>query len=239
MTQPTHAIICAAHAVYTGGAPADVWLDSAWVLQSFQHGEPPFYVEHLRTAVNLAAADEAALLVLSGGRTRAEAGPKSEAQGYHQVAEILDWFGHPQVREQTLLEEFSRDSFENLLFGICRFKQSTGAYPERVTAVSWAFKQQRFDFHRATIGFPAERFTFAGVNNPPDLAEAVRGEQRALAEFRADPLGQGPVLSAKRDHRNPFRNQHDFHSVCPEFSQFLGTMRLHPSRALDMEPRRS
>jgi hypothetical protein len=235
-TQPDHAVICAAHAVYTAG---DVFLDSSWVLQLFQHGEPRYYVEHLRRAIGLTAADESALLVLSGGRTRAEAGPRSEAQGYFDIAEKLGWFGHPEVRARTLLEEFSRDSLENLLFGICRYKQAAGIHPRRTTIVSWAFKQQRFDFHRATLGLPSDGFVFEGVENPPDLGAALAGEQRTLDEFRRDPFGEGELLAAKRKQRNPFQNQHDFHSVCPEFARFLGTMRLHPSRASDIEPRRS
>jgi hypothetical protein len=219
------AIICAGHAVYIGG---DASLDSSWILQPFQSGEPAFYLEHLRRAVDLTAQDESALLILSGGQTRAEAGLKSEAQGYFEVAEQLLWFGHPEVRERTLLEDFSRDSFENLLFGICRFKESTGVYPRYVTLVSWAFKKDRFDFHRDTIGWPADGFVFEGVGSPPDLDAALRGEQRAAAEFRRDPLGQGPVLAAKRKQRNPFQRQHNFHSTCPEYARFLGTIRLQP-----------
>lgn len=211
----THAIVCACHAVYIGG---DVELDSSWVLQPFQRGEPPYYIEHLRRAVQIAARDESARLVLSGGCTRAEAGPKSEAQGYLEVAQHRNWFGHPQVRDPTLLEEFSRDSFENLLFGICRFKEATGAYPQRVTVVSWAFKRERFHFHRATLGLPSAGFVFEGVNNPADLSAAIRGEQQALADFRRDPLGQNDKLAAKRLQRNPFQKQHQFHAACPEFS---------------------
>lgn len=236
MLPPGHAVLCACHAVYLAG---DVSLDTSWVLQPFQIGEPPYYLEHLAAAVHLAALDPDARLILCGGQTRAEAGPRSEAQGYFDVAEKLHWFGHPEVRTRTLLEEFSRDSFENLLFGICRLKQALGHYPQRITAVSWAFKRDRFDFHRATLEIPAASFAFEGVNNPVDLSVSLQGEQRALAEFHRDPLGQGELLSSKRRQRNPFGQRHDYRSACPEFTRFMGTIRLQPPESVDVEPRRS
>ncbi len=55
----TRAIICACHAVYRGAG--DILSDSSWVLQPFQAGEPRFYVDHLRRAVELTAADPCAV----------------------------------------------------------------------------------------------------------------------------------------------------------------------------------
>jgi hypothetical protein len=39
-----------------------------------------------------------------------------------------------------VVEDYARDSFENLLFSICRFKEVTGNYPARVTVVGYTFK---------------------------------------------------------------------------------------------------
>ena len=203
----TRAVICPGHAVYLGG---DVWADASWVLQAFQSGEPPFYVAHMKRAVELAAADPESLLIISGGQTRSEAGPKSEAQGYWEVADALQWFGHPEVRERICLEEFSRDSFENLWFSIRRFQEYAGALPAYVTVAGWAFKRERFEFHRETIAWLAARFTYVGVNNPADLKAALTGEQRALAEFQADPYGIGEALAKKRSQRNPFHQRHPY-----------------------------
>ena len=36
------------------------------------------------------------------------------------VAEAAKWFGHPEVRNRTFTEEHARDSFENMLFSLCR-----------------------------------------------------------------------------------------------------------------------
>ncbi len=96
------------------------------------------------------------------------------------------------------MEDYSRDSFENLLFGICCFKEHAGKYPSQVTLVSWAFKEKRLDLHRAAIGLSKSEFTFEGTGNPTDLSAAWAGEQAAVAEFERDPLGVGPVLSGKR-----------------------------------------
>jgi hypothetical protein len=203
-------ILVAGHAVYTAEDFSRPGADESWRLEPFQKGEPPFYIEHIRRGVELAAAEPRALLVFSGGQSRADAGPKSEAQSYWTLADHYRWSGAAKVRERATTEEFARDSFENLLFGICRFRECAGRDPETVTVVSWEFKRERFDLHRETLGLPPGRFVFVGANNPTDLKSAVRGEASALALFRADPWGDGPELSAKRDRRNPFRRRHAY-----------------------------
>lgn len=37
------------------------------------------------------------------------------------------------VRWRALTEEHARDSFENLLFSVCRFRELTGMYPYNIT----------------------------------------------------------------------------------------------------------
>lgn len=62
------------------------------------------------------------------------------------------------------LQEHARDSFENLLFSLCRFHEITGRYPARITAVSYTLKQKRFEqLHRAAVRFPAGAFSFVGT----------------------------------------------------------------------------
>lgn len=83
-------------------------------------------------------------------------------------------------RRQThvlLLQEHARDSFENLLFGLCRFYELTGHYPSKITMVSYTLKQKRFeDLHRAAVHYPKEQFSFVGTPVPPAAtgATAVR-----------------------------------------------------------------
>jgi hypothetical protein len=183
--------------------------DSSWALLDYQRGDPPFCIEHVRAAVAHAAADPNSLLVFSGGATRAEAGLRTEAAGYFAVADHYAWFGHPAVAQRAILVAFARDSFENLLFGICRFREFAGAYPGMVTLVSWAFKQARFHLHRQAIGFPADRYRYLGPNNPVDLDRALASEQRAISCYRLDPYGSGPLFQTKRIERNPMRTPKD------------------------------
>ena len=141
-------LLVAGHAVYVGQDFLDPEQHRHWFLQSFQRGEPPFYIEHIRAGIDVASRDPSSLLVFSGGQTRGEAGPRSEAQSYWNLAEHFRWWSTPEISGRTTTEEFARDSFENLLFAICRFKEWTGRYPQKIRVVSWAFKERRFALHR-------------------------------------------------------------------------------------------
>jgi hypothetical protein len=213
------AIIVAGHAVLVRFE--NLTADSSWALLDFQKGEPPLYIGHVRAAVELAAADPDALLVFSGGPTRVDAGPLPEAYSYYYAAQHHHWFGTPAVARRAILEDFARDSFENLLFGLCRFKEYTGSYPEHVTLVSWAFKERRFGLHREAIAFPAERFRYAGPNNPRDLEQALASESNAIEAYMRDPYSSGERFRAKRGERNPFRRQNGYAISCPELVELL------------------
>jgi hypothetical protein len=41
--------------------------------------------------------------------------------------------GHEELKARALTEEHARDSFENLLFSICRFFELTGHFPHNIT----------------------------------------------------------------------------------------------------------
>jgi hypothetical protein len=223
-----HVIIVAGHAVYVGENFDNVAADRNWYLERFQRGEPRFYIEHIRHGVDLAARDSTSLLVFSGGQTREHAGPRSEAQSYWLIAEHFRWWSQPDVARRATTEEFARDSLENVLFGICRFFECVDRYPEKVTVVSWTFKQSRFEFHRDTLRYPKDRFVFAGVNNPDDLVGAEQGEQRARREFEDDPFGteiaaagEPARLGDKRSARSPFKRVAPYTQSCRELAALL------------------
>lgn len=244
----TNLVLVAGHAVYTADnfdRPAD---DDSWHLQSFQKGEAPFYIEHIRKGVELADRDSNSLLVFSGGQTRYEAGPRSEAQSYWMLANHFRWWWRTNVSLRATTEEFARDSFENLVFGICRFFEcvwrldeqgrAMQKFPDTVTVVSWAFKERRFDLHRSAIRFPeSPRFSFEGVNNPMDLAGAIKSEQdNALGPFGVDQYGTGAKeyeytrpdgkrvvvnLGQKRQDRNPMNRKAPYLLTCPKVKGLL------------------
>ncbi|HVF49719.1 MAG TPA: hypothetical protein VNA19_06515 [Pyrinomonadaceae bacterium] len=220
-TTSENLVVVAGHAVYTADDFADPLDDDSWSLQPFQKGEPRFYLEHIRRGVELADDDARSLLVFSGGQTRVAAGPHSEAQGYWQLANHFRWWDTGAGARATT-EEFARDSLENLLFAICRFYECTQAFPTSVTLVSWAFKRERFELHRAALRFPSARFVFSGVNNPADPAAALAAERtHALEPFRRDPYAAHAPLAAKREARNPFRRVHPYLSSCPPLARLL------------------
>lgn len=222
-----HAVIVACHAVFKGGAACPVESiasDSNWTLLPFQKGEPQFYLDHIRSAVEVTRSDKHALLIFSGGRTRSEAGPISEAQGYVDAATALGLLGQ-DVCDRVVVEEFARDSFDNCLFGIARFAQCTRRLSLRtkftVTMVSWQFKEKRFLHHMRTLNIPREQFSFLGVGVPKDLDAALAGEVKTLELFEADASGYGNVLGAKKLARNPFNDVHDYKQTVPCMAQIL------------------
>ena len=214
-----NAVIVAGHAICTD--PAQPLDEANWILLPFQRNEVPCYIGHIEAGVRAAAADPDALLVFTGGYSRPGAGPRSEAQSYYWIADHLGWFGHPEVRDRALTEEFARDSYENLLYSICRVREYAGAYPGHVQFVSWEFKRERFDLHRRTMCWPAERFTYIGANNPPDLQQAIEAETRNRNAYVADPYSSSPEFRAKRDARNPYRRSAGYLLHCPELAPLI------------------
>jgi hypothetical protein len=214
-----HLIIVAGHATFKAeveACPSDPTLDKYWALQSFQVGEPSYYIEHISASVEQLKKDPLALLMFTGGVTREGAGDWSEAATYQAVAEHYKYWGLTPERlaDDIALEEYSRDSLQNVEYCLRRFHQLRGRYPTHVTVVGWGFKADRFDLHRQTLGIPREKFTYIGVNQPADLDDAMRGEARTLEQFRLDPMGVKPPLADKREERNP-RNQKSPYSSEP------------------------
>ncbi|MDL1957364.1 MAG: hypothetical protein LWW95_10040 [Candidatus Desulfofervidus auxilii] len=204
--------------------------DNNWILEPFQIGEPPFYIEHVRRGIVHIANNPNALLVLSGGQIKQ--GKWSGAKTYLSIAKyykfwIPDEFEikrklRTDVQNRTVTEDYARDSFENLLFSICRFQQVTGYYPYRIVVVSWTFKERRFDLHRAAIRFPFYRFCFDGFNVPIDLPSAWRREAKIIREFRTDQYGYDPnsAIGKRRKEKNPFEKEHPYKN-CPGLEAFF------------------
>jgi hypothetical protein len=194
-------------------APADPEADKYWVLMPFQREEPPYYIEHIKKGAELLKQDPSSLLMFSGGQTRPEGKKWSEASTYAAIAARYGYWGADG--KQIELEEYARDSFENLQFSLYRYYMLKGVYPSHVTVVGWSFKKARFDFHSQTLNIPSKHFTFVGLNNPVNIEGATIGEKRTLEEFKADPFGNHEPLRSKRAERNPFNKDHPYKD-CPE-----------------------
>ena len=221
----THAIIVAGHAIFL---PLELRLpladDKHWLLQSFQRGEGEVFLSHCRKGIALLRADPAALLILSGGETRSGAEGRSEASGYlDAIAAMGLLLGGDNVGRRIVLEEYARDSFENLLFSICAFSQRIRRVPLDVTVVTWNFKAQRLQQHARAIGVPHVRVEGGDAEPSAPSAVTLAAEARARAGFAADPFGANPPLSVKREGRNPFQRVvpylHD--DSCPSLAHAL------------------
>lgn len=202
-------------------AAQDMAREENWILEPFQKGQVATFMRHIKTGLDLAANHTQALLIFSGGQTRARAGPRTEALSYYQVAEKgLRWNAHPEISMRAMSEEYARDSFENVLFSLCRFRQVTGAYPAHVHVVSFEFKRARFvDVHRRALRYPRARFTFHGVDPTSGGMEGVaEGERAAMGPFGEDLYGCRGGLGRKRVKRNPFLRFHPYPQGCSEIA---------------------
>lgn len=241
LQQLDHLILVAGHAVLDPHAEslerADR-RDGVWYLMDYQRNQdlPQAFVSHIKRGVDEAAADPQALLVFSGGQTRPEAGPLDEASSYYRVAEHYGWWDQGSetnddglsVPLRTVTEDFATDSFQNLMFSICRFHEVVGSYPSKITVIGFSFKMQRFaSLHRAAIRFPIERFRYIGIEPPSsshfDLAKAEQGEKtNSVRFFEGDPYGcKDPVLREKRSARNPFKRTNPYPLSCPAMRGLL------------------
>lgn len=220
----THLILLPGHAIQwctdVGKSPKD---ESCWYLQSFQKGQVPLFLEHIRRAIEEAANDPKSLLIFSGGQTRPGVGLRTEAHSYFSAAEAMGFFADfdgTNVYDRSVSEDFAKDSLENLMFSVCRFKEIVGHYPRKITVVGFPFKGPRFvELHRKAINFPLENFKYIGVE--------VRGYKQshivdgAYADFKNDLYGCGDKLKEKRASRNPYHHFHAYKESCPDMTNYL------------------
>ena len=94
-TKLQNLVMVAGHSVYTSSSCGKVDKEDSWFLESYQRhpGQAATFLAHIKEGVEIAAKDDGALLLFSGGETRKDAGPRSEAQSYWAVAESEEWFG--------------------------------------------------------------------------------------------------------------------------------------------------
>jgi hypothetical protein len=152
---------------------------------------------------------------------------------------------------RIVTEDYARDSFENLLFSVCRFREYTGRYPRKITGmhvytmrstslsksahmsvvVGLDFKEYRFiNLHRAALRYPMDQFQYIGIggtamDSNATKSGAVSGEwQNGVLAFSDDMYGCYGKLMKKRIHRNPYRRWHGivgYPIVCPEMKNLF------------------
>ncbi len=216
-------VVVPGHAVYYGSNFLEAKDESNWALEPHQllEGEAKAFMEHMERGVREVAKNPRALLIFSGGKTRREAGAISEASSYWQVSRAFDWFGvDAGVEFRSFTEEHARDSFENLLFSLCRFFELTRKFPSKITVVGFQSKSARFQkLHLRAIGYPESNFTYIGT---PALneKEMEAGEVKVREAFERDPFGCRGELAAKRHDRDPFNEGAPYSSQVKILSAF-------------------
>lgn len=181
------------------------------------------FYKHIEAGAKIVKEDPTSLLVFSGGQTRPDNPPNTEAQSYHRLAVAAKLVTSTPNFLRVTTEDFALDSYENLLFSLARFKEVTGRWPERVTVVGFEMKRARFEnLHRVAIKYPADRFQYIGIDDEGDTTDSYEGEyQYGFLPFQDDMYGCLPPLSTKRTARNPFARYHPYHTSCPEIAGLL------------------
>ncbi|RRT79770.1 hypothetical protein GW17_00000909 [Ensete ventricosum] len=196
-------VMVAGHSIYASTTCGKVDSEDSWFLEPYQKnpGQAATFLAHIKEGVESAAKDKRSLLLFSGGETRKDAGPRSEAQSYWSVAESQGWFG--------------------MLF-VSVFDATVGIHSIVFECwsqvVSYDFKKERFaHLHRLAIGFPEGRFFYIGTPAAPGAQEAAeKGEAHVRAQFQDDPYGCLGSLHIKRLKRDPFHRLVPYPNGCPE-----------------------
>ncbi|KZT56192.1 hypothetical protein CALCODRAFT_436109 [Calocera cornea HHB12733] len=231
LTSLTHLIIVAGHAVWTGCFPEKRGDESDWILEAAQKATASASVKafwsHIVKGAEQLLADESSLLVFSGGRTRALTPQWSEASSYLALGIESNVFqSNFQPHPRVTTEDYSLDSFENLLFSVARFREVVGRYPKKITVVGFGMKEPRFtELHRKAIRWPLqpETWNYIGVDLDGGGRDmAVDGERKyGYMPFTKDLYGCHSSLLDKRKRRNPHSRYHPFHSSAPELRHLL------------------
>ncbi|KAK9470647.1 uncharacterized protein V1510DRAFT_422345 [Dipodascopsis tothii] len=230
-----HLIILPCHSIWKGYEGFDKARPGVnpdeWTLASFQREnlDNLIFIKHIEEAVRQLNEDPEAILLFSGGQTNKSAGPISEAQSYWFLGQALGLYDEPAIRARISTEEFARDSFENTLFSIYRFKELTQVFPKRLTIVGFKFKEDRFvQQHAKHLGLQTSNVSYIGIDpelhNSQLYGKVEAGERSAYAielehymknlrgleyknavqHFATDPTSSKSPLLDKKSGRDPY-----------------------------------
>jgi hypothetical protein len=183
-------LMLAGHAIYQGGR---------W--HGGHQNEDRLYETHVRDAFRILAAEGYQALALSGGRSRPQLAPEignSEAEGMLEYARAAGLAGGT-----VLLEQFGRDSFENLFFSMLCFHRQFGEWPSRVGAVSWKFKALRFYLIACGLRLADGRFRFFGSGDPAGQP-AIEAFAAASVQYDAMIVRGGEIVDPLHRDRQWF-----------------------------------
>ncbi|EMG47771.1 hypothetical protein SBY92_005116 [Candida maltosa Xu316] len=231
-----HLIILPCHSIWkpgpTLGDSRDEWYLVDFQIEGYDHLS---FKQQIQTSLKELAKDPDSYLIISGGETKREAGPISESLSYYLLAAQL--CKDPSLLSRISTEVFARDSFENVIFSICRYYELFGQYPEKITIVGFEFKRERFITHHLNeaLLFPTSNVVYIGNSpDPKDLNEEQVKEyfedlqaseyKFAVQHFQKDWYGNNGGLVKKKINRNPFNRFHGYTQSNPKLSRFLSAI---------------
>ena len=221
-------VVVCGHAVFVGSDFTRADDEASWFLEEYQktEGQGRALMAQMRAGVHAIASNPEALLVFSGGKTRLDAGSVGEAASYWLASRAARWFGFDvdDVERRAFTEDHARDSLENVLFSVARFRELTGKVPRNLTVVSYEFKRERFAReHRAALRWPEDRFAFVGTAaaSPERETSSARSEVAVRAAFAKDPYACAGVLGKKRAGRDPFNVGQPYERTNPDLADLF------------------
>eukprot|EP01066_Platyproteum_vivax_P012256 Platyproteum_vivax@DN5573_c0_g1_i2.p1 len=216
-----------------------------WYFLSWQkRNELEYWLNHIETALKMAAEDDRSIVIFSGGKSRTseamKALPVSEGQAYRFASSMLikdklstdpisaqlDW---NHVEDRLFTEDFARDTFENLLFSLCRFRQLTGHYPKRLSVVTYFHKCGRVARYLALLRYPTPIKCLGAGLIPSDKEMDI--EVGLMAAKLKDLMGCNGDL-AKKHSRNPHFQVPPYPNLCPELSPIFNYCNQHHFRTI-------
>lgn len=228
-----HLIILPCHSIWKGGDTDGLDQDE-WHLAPFQYeGQDHLcFRDHIIKSIQQLKQSSNSILIISGGRTKEAAGPVSEAESYYNLLVRILSDEERKLEERIHIEQFARDSFENVLFLLCRYYEVTGTYPENISVVGFEFKRERFlDCHlEGALNYSKSRVAYignlplpeGGHTNTKYFQDLENAETKhALNHFKTDLYGIHPPLSKKRNERNPFHMSHSYAQTNPQLEPLL------------------
>lgn len=147
-----------------------------WILESFQieSDDQISFLKHLELSLlELHENIGNSALVISGGFTKKQI-KKSESSSYLELAEKVGFLKSPYFKKgaNILLDEYARDSYENILYSICTFYNRFNKFPQKITIIGFGFKRERFlSSHLVTLGYysvPSINDNNIKIDNLPD-----------------------------------------------------------------------
>jgi len=218
--------MCPGHGVNID--PSKSQCHSSWYGLYNYPEEASLLTEHNKVAVAMAAAQNNSLLVYSGSATSSDAGDRSEASSYMDIAAYENWWGAQDVGNRAFTERYALDSLQNMVYSLGEYRRRLGYYPERFIVVGWAFKAERYLMHARDIAWCRD-FIYVRINNPPEengiLSSALAGESQKRLALISDPYLRGYKWTCQRETRNPFCYEEPYSQDVPELAPFINFLK--------------